>query len=92
VRSVTSSLSAALCISSLSVQSKVLEEELLDGTHILISVELNDGISQIPTHALVDCGASPITEQNRLPMTQLFFSLNEFRPWWNIINETRRSR
>ena len=25
---------------------------------IVISVELNDGISQIPTHALVDCGAT----------------------------------
>jgi len=36
----------------------VLEEELLDGTHIVISVELNDGISQIPTHALVDRGAT----------------------------------
>jgi len=36
----------------------VLKEELWDGTHIVISVELNDGISLIPTHALVDCGAT----------------------------------
>jgi len=51
-------MSSALCISSLLLQSEVLEEELLDGTHIVISVELNDGISLIPTHALVDCGAT----------------------------------
>ena len=34
------------------------EEELLDRTHIVIAVELNDGISLIPFHALVDCGAT----------------------------------
>jgi len=51
-------MSSALCISALSLQSQVLEEELYDGTHIVISVVLNYGISQIPTHALVDCGAT----------------------------------
>jgi len=61
VRSATSSsspMSSVLGISLLSLQSEVLEEELLDGTHIVISVELNDRISLIPTHALVDCGAT----------------------------------
>ena len=37
----------------------VLEEELLDGGHIVVSVELKDEPStRISTHALVDCGAS----------------------------------
>jgi len=36
----------------------LLEEELLDGNHIVISVELNNGVSCLPTHALVDCGAT----------------------------------
>jgi len=61
VQSATSSLSpmsSALCISSLSLQSEVLEEELLDRTHIVISMELNNRISLIPTYVLVDCGAT----------------------------------
>jgi len=48
---------SALCISSLSLQSNVLEEDRMDGNHIVISVELNDGIL-LPTYALVDCGAT----------------------------------
>ena len=52
-----SSLSA-LCISSLSLQSEVLSEDVLDGNHKVISVELKDGPSSLPTHALVDCGAT----------------------------------
>ena len=40
-----------LCISALYLQSEVLKEELLDGNHVVISVELNDGISCLPTHA-----------------------------------------
>jgi len=31
---------------------------LLEGNHIVISLELNDGVSYLPTHALVDCGAT----------------------------------
>ena len=49
---------STLCISSLSLQSQVLEEELLDGGHIIVSVELNDVPNYIPSHALVDCGAT----------------------------------
>ena len=45
-------------ISALSLQSEVLEEGLWDGNHVVILVELNDGVSQVPTHALVDCGAT----------------------------------
>jgi len=51
-------MSSALCISSLSLQSEVLEEELLDRTHIVISMELNNGICLIPTHAVVDWGTT----------------------------------
>jgi len=46
-----------LSISSLSLQSNVLEEDRMDGNHIVISVELNDGIP-LPTHTLVECGAT----------------------------------
>lgn len=35
----------------------MLEEQWLDESHIVTSVELNDGISYLPTHALVDSGA-----------------------------------
>ena len=45
-------------ISSLSLQSQVLKEELLDGGHIVISVELNDVSNYISSYALVDCGAT----------------------------------
>ena len=45
-------------MSSLSLQSEVLEEELLGGSHVVISGELNDGTSPLPTHALVDSGAT----------------------------------
>ena len=44
-------------ISSLSLQSEVLNEELLDGGHIVISLKLNDVTNYIASHALVDCGA-----------------------------------
>lgn len=36
----------------------MFKEELLDGTYTFISVEFNDGISLISTHALVDCDAT----------------------------------
>jgi len=49
---------STLCISLLCVQSNVLGEDVLDGNHIVISVELKDGPSSLPTHALVDCGAT----------------------------------
>ena len=49
---------STLCISSLSLQSQVLEEELLDRGHIIVSVELNDVPNYIPSHALIDCGAT----------------------------------
>jgi len=35
----------------------VLGEDVLDGNHIVISIELKDSPSSLPTHALVDCGA-----------------------------------
>jgi len=56
----------------------VLEEELLDGNHIVISMELNDEISCLPTHALVDSGATgyafadeEFVRDHNLPMFKL---------------------
>ncbi len=46
-----------LRVSSLSVQSDI-DEELLDGNHIVISTQIKDDSSNISTHALVDCGAT----------------------------------
>ena len=51
-----SSLST-LSISSLCLQSEVPGEDVLDGNHIVISVELKDGLSLL-THVLVDCGTT----------------------------------
>ena len=53
-------MSYVLSVSSLSLQSEVLEGELLDGNHVVtgISVGLNDRISCLPTYALVDSGAT----------------------------------
>ena len=48
---------STLSISSLCLQSEVLGEDGLDGNHIVISVELKDGLS-LPTHALVACGVT----------------------------------
>jgi len=53
-----SSALSGLCVSSLSLQSEVLEEELLDGNHIVISIEPNHGNFYLPTHALADSGAT----------------------------------
>ena len=36
----------------------MLKEKLLDGNHIVISVELNDDVSNIPTFPLIDSGAT----------------------------------
>ena len=48
-----------LHISSLSLQSQVLEEELLDGGHIVVSVKLDDKSNKIfSSYALIDCGAT----------------------------------
>lgn len=56
----------------------MLEEECLDGSHIVISVKLNDFTSVIPTHALVDCGATgyafvdeEFARNHNLPMFKL---------------------
>ena len=56
----------------------MLEEELLDGNHIVISMELNDEISCLPTHALVDSGATgyafadeEFVRDHNLPMFKL---------------------
>jgi len=48
---------STLSISSLCLQSEVLGEDVLDRNHIVISVELKDGLS-LPTHVLVDCGVT----------------------------------
>ena len=58
MRHLTSSSAFTLCTSSLLLQSPILEEEHLDGNHIIVTVTLNDNDIQIPTHALVDCGAT----------------------------------
>ena len=48
-----------LHISSLSLQSQVLEEELLDGGHIVVSVKLDDKSNKsFSSYALVDCGVT----------------------------------
>ena len=39
----------------------MLGEESLDGSHLVISVILDDNETRIPTHALVDCGATGYT-------------------------------
>ena len=53
------SLHDVLRVSSCSVQSHI-DEELLDGNHIVISTQIKDDSSNtnITTHALVDCGAT----------------------------------
>ena len=49
----------SLHISSLSLQSQVLEEELLDGGHIVVSVKLDDKSNKFfSSYALVDYGAT----------------------------------
>ena len=52
---------STLCISSLCLQSNILEEDRIDENHIVISVELNDEVSLLPTHVLVDCGTTGYT-------------------------------
>ena len=47
-----------LRLSGLSVQSAALEEESLDGSHMVISCEIIDNETKILSHALVDCGAT----------------------------------
>ena len=49
--------SNTLCVSSLCVQSDI-EEELLDGNHIIITTEFEKDSSNTNTYALVDCGAT----------------------------------
>jgi len=56
--SCSSPLSYVFVSYSLSLQFEVLEEELLDGKHVVILVELNDSVSNIPTHPLVDSCAT----------------------------------
>ena len=55
-----SALSSVFACSSLSLQSEVLEEELLEGSHVVILVELNDtnGLTSLHTHVLMDSGAT----------------------------------
>ena len=58
----SASTSMSLHISSLSLQAQVLEEELLDGGHIVVSVKLDDKSNKFcSSYALVDCSATGYT-------------------------------
>ena len=52
-------ISTLLYISSLLLQSQVLEKELLDGGHIVVSIKLDDKSNKFfSSYVLVDCGAT----------------------------------
>ena len=51
-------VSSTLRVSSVALQSTVLEEDMLDGDHIVVTIELKNNPFQVSSHALVDCGAS----------------------------------
>src|SRR5258706_7095476 len=56
-----------LHVSSLSVQSDI-DKELLDGNHIIISTQIKDNLSNISTHALVDCSATSYAFVDKAPL------------------------
>ena len=49
---------STLRVSSVALQSTVLEEDMLDGDHIVVAIELKNNPFQVSSHAFVDCGAS----------------------------------
>jgi hypothetical protein len=45
-------------ISSTAVKDTAIEEGSMDGNHLIITCTLSLNTKEIPTHALIDCGAA----------------------------------
>jgi hypothetical protein len=75
VRQVSNSM---LMLSSLSLQSTHVSEEILEENHIVVPIEINNDFLRKTIYALVDCGATGYAfideeycRQNQIPLQKL---------------------
>jgi hypothetical protein len=54
----SSVLAKILSISSTAVRDAAIEEGSMDGKHLVVTCDLSFKNKKIPTHALIDCGAT----------------------------------
>jgi predicted aspartyl protease len=51
-------LAKILSISSTTIRDAAIEEGSMDGKHLVVTCDLSFKHKKIPTHALIDCGAT----------------------------------
>jgi hypothetical protein len=54
----SSVLAKILSISSTAIRDTAIEEGSMDGKHVVVTCDLSFNHKNIPTHALIDCGAT----------------------------------
>jgi predicted aspartyl protease len=54
-------LAKILSISSTAIRDTAIEEGSMDGKHLIVTCDLSFNHKKIPTHTLIDCGATGYT-------------------------------